>query len=153
MPKITGTVLWKTIAPVMLPRARVSFPSRTHRTELIFSGSSVARGASMRATSPAGRPMVSAVCLTASTKTSAPATMSTRASSAWATTAHVGGDGLLVDYHVLPWRLAPGELLAHARCTATDLHPLLPALAVGYRGAPCDEHRQRRQQERRAEDR
>src|SRR5918998_1698334 len=222
MPKITGTVLWKTIAPVMLPRAKVSFPSRTHRTELIFSGSSVASGASMRATSPAGRPMVSAVCLTASTKTSAPTTMSARASSAWATTAHhsprrrrrpeapqrealgdilqraagvegpadvvgvgdeqedgepdpheqgqlhdtsgcghgeedkeeadVAGYGLLVDDHVFARRLAPGELLADARCPAADLHPLLPALAVDDRGGPCHEHRQRGEQERRAED-
>ncbi len=35
----TGMVLWKTIAPVMLPKARVSLPSRTHNTELNFSGS------------------------------------------------------------------------------------------------------------------
>src|SRR5215207_2385802 len=57
-PKVTGTVLWKTIAPVMLPRARVSLLSLTQMTELTFSGSSVARGAR-----PAGSPAdVESVC-------------------------------------------------------------------------------------------
>ena len=36
---------WKTIAPVMLPIARVSLPWRTQMIELNFSGSSVAIGA------------------------------------------------------------------------------------------------------------
>ena len=68
-PKVTGTVLWKTIAPVMLPRAKVSLPSLTQMTELNFSGSSVASGARTSATRPAGNPTYLAACSTASTKT------------------------------------------------------------------------------------
>src|SRR3712207_8470488 len=42
MPKLTGMVLWKIMAPVMFPRARVSLPSTTQKMELNFSGNSVA---------------------------------------------------------------------------------------------------------------
>ena len=44
-----GIAAWKTIAPVMLPRARVSLPRRIQITLLSFSGSSVAIGAMTRA--------------------------------------------------------------------------------------------------------
>ena len=44
-----GMLAWKTIAPVMLPIARVSLPCRTQMIELNFSGSSVAIGAMTRA--------------------------------------------------------------------------------------------------------
>ena len=47
----SGSSLWNTIAPVMLPIARVSLPRLTHRTLLSFSGSSVAIGAMTRASS------------------------------------------------------------------------------------------------------
>ena len=45
-PKAIGIVDWKTIAPVMLPSARLSLPSLTQKKLLAFSGSSVASGAS-----------------------------------------------------------------------------------------------------------
>ena len=48
-PIVTGNEDWKTIAPVMLPIAKVSLPLRTQITELNFSGSSVASGATNRA--------------------------------------------------------------------------------------------------------
>ena len=54
IPIETGIELWKTIAPVMFPIARVSLLSLSQRTELNFSGSSVARGASTSAIRPAG---------------------------------------------------------------------------------------------------
>src|SRR5918995_1520558 len=47
-PMPTGMVDWKTMAPVMLPRARESLPSRTQKKLLTFSGSSVASGSRMR---------------------------------------------------------------------------------------------------------
>src|SRR5918995_742215 len=71
-PNVTGTVLWKTIAPVTLPRARVSLPSLIQMTELSFSGSSVASGARTSATRPTGRPATCAPRSTASTNNSAP---------------------------------------------------------------------------------
>ena len=51
-----GIALWKTIAPVMLPMARVSLPCRIQITLLSFSGSSVAMGAMIRASSVPFRP-------------------------------------------------------------------------------------------------
>jgi hypothetical protein len=76
-PKMTGMVLWKTIASVMLPKAKVSLPSRTQIREFSFSGSSVASGASTRATRPAGNPAASDESSTASTKTCAPTIIKT----------------------------------------------------------------------------
>src|SRR3954452_6581732 len=67
-----GMVDWKTIAPVMLPIARVSLPWRTQMMELNFSGSSVAIGAMTRASSAGSIPSVDARWLTASTKKIAP---------------------------------------------------------------------------------
>ena len=91
MPKATGTVLWNIIAPVMLPSARVSLPSLIQKMELNFSGSSVARGASIRAMRPAGNPRPAAACSTASTKKCAPATMTPRLARVWKATAKCGG--------------------------------------------------------------
>ena len=51
-----GIVDWKTIAPVMLPIARVSLPCRTQMIELNFSGSSVAIGAMTSARSASSTP-------------------------------------------------------------------------------------------------
>ena len=53
-----GIADWKTIAPVMLPIARVSLPWRTQMTELNFSGSSVAIGAMTSASSTSSTPSV-----------------------------------------------------------------------------------------------
>ena len=55
-PTAVGMQDWKTIAPVMLPMARVSLPWRTQMTLLNFSGSSVAMGAMTRARSVALMP-------------------------------------------------------------------------------------------------
>ena len=66
-PTTVGIVLWKTIAPVMLPIARVSLPWRTHRTLLNFSGSSVAIGAMTRARSASSAPRLWAMSSTAPT--------------------------------------------------------------------------------------
>jgi hypothetical protein len=44
-PTVTGNEDWNTIAPVMFPMAKVSLPRRIQITELNFSGSSVASGA------------------------------------------------------------------------------------------------------------
>ena len=57
----TGIVDWKTIAPLMLPSARASLPSRTQKKLLTFSGSSVASGARTRARTRASTPMLSAM--------------------------------------------------------------------------------------------
>lgn len=51
-PSVTGMVLWKTIAPLMFPNARVSLASLTQIMELNFSGNSVARGARTGAIRP-----------------------------------------------------------------------------------------------------
>ena len=56
-----GIVDWKTIAPLMLPSARASLPSRTQKKLLTFSGSSVARGARIRARTRASTPRLSAI--------------------------------------------------------------------------------------------
>ena len=53
---MTGNEDWKTIAPVMLPIARVSLPRRIQITELNFSGSSVASGATNRANASGDTP-------------------------------------------------------------------------------------------------
>src|SRR5258708_38232606 len=70
-----GIVLWNTIAPVMLPMASVSLPWRTQITELNFSGSSVAMGATTSARSASSTPNECARCSTALTNTAAPTTM------------------------------------------------------------------------------
>ncbi len=44
-PTETGKVAWKTMAPVILPKARVSLPFHVQVTLLNFSGNSVATGA------------------------------------------------------------------------------------------------------------
>ncbi len=67
-PRETGMVLWKTIAPVMLPMAGVSLLSRSQITELNFSGSSVARGANTSEIKPVGIPRDSEPLFTTSTK-------------------------------------------------------------------------------------
>jgi hypothetical protein len=59
-PKAIGTVDWKTMAPVMLPSARLSFPSRTQKKLFAFSGSSVARGARTKERTSASTPIDSA---------------------------------------------------------------------------------------------
>src|SRR3954451_19754042 len=89
-PKETGKVLWKTIAPVMLPRAKVSLLSLSQITELNFSGSSVARGASTKEIKPAGIPTDSEADSTAWTKKWAPNPITSRVPRSCTTTAQVG---------------------------------------------------------------
>ena len=72
---IVGIVDWNTIAPVMLPIARVSLPCRTQMTELNFSGNSVAIGAMTRARISGSTPSDVDRCSTASTKKNAPTTI------------------------------------------------------------------------------
>ena len=71
-----GIVDWNTIAPVMLPIASVSLPWRTQMTELNFSGSSVAIGAMTSASRTLSTPSWRARWSTASTKKTAPSTIS-----------------------------------------------------------------------------
>ncbi len=56
MPIAVGMHAWKTIAPVMLPIASVSLVWRTQMRLLNFSGSSVAIGAMISASSDGSRP-------------------------------------------------------------------------------------------------
>src|SRR5919198_1502525 len=70
-----GMVDWNTIAPVMLPIARVSLPWRTQMIELNFSGSSVAIGAMTSASSTSLTPIERAMWPTASTNSTAPRTI------------------------------------------------------------------------------
>ena len=86
-----GMALWKTIAPVMLPRARLSLPWRTQMTLLNFSGSSVAMGAITSARSVPSMPKVPATRSTAPTKNAAPTTMHASATSTWNTTTAMWG--------------------------------------------------------------
>ncbi len=86
-----GIVDWKTIAPVMLPIARVSLPCRTQMTELNFSGSSVAIGAMTRASRALSTWSSVARCSTASTKKTAPRTISPSAASTWTLTTRSRG--------------------------------------------------------------
>jgi hypothetical protein len=53
---ITGRQLWKTMAPVMLPIASVSFPCLIQMMLLNFSGNSVAIGAMIRASTAGATP-------------------------------------------------------------------------------------------------
>ena len=78
-----GIVDWKTIAPVMLPMARVSLPWRTQMIELNFSGSSVAIGAMTRARITGAIPIEVDRCSTASTKKNAPSTIRLTAVATW----------------------------------------------------------------------
>ena len=78
MPKDTGIVLWKTIAPVMLPRASVSLERRTQSTLLNFSGSSVARGTTISERIRGVRPIDVATSDTYCTKMYAAPIMSAR---------------------------------------------------------------------------
>src|SRR5918998_3035113 len=89
-PRATGTELWKTMAPVMFPRARVSLLFLSQMTELNFSGSSVARGASTSAIRPAGTPTDLERCSTALTKKWAPTAITAIVPTNCAATAHVG---------------------------------------------------------------
>ena len=66
-------------------------PSLTRMREFSSSGSTVAIGASTRATRPAGTPTASHVSSTASTIACAPTTIKSSARTSWPTTAHVGG--------------------------------------------------------------
>src|SRR5450759_5487616 len=74
-----GIALWKTIAPVMLPMARVSLPWRTQITLFSFSGNSVAIGAMIKARSVPFRPSERASPWTEVTETTAPPIRQTRA--------------------------------------------------------------------------
>ena len=97
-PKATGIVAWKAIAPVTLPVASVSLPSRTHRIEFAFSGSSVASGASTSESTSGATPIDSAMLSTAPTKSSAPATIAASETTNWRTIWSVdGGSSLLVS--------------------------------------------------------
>ena len=91
-PSTVGTQLWKTMAPVMLPIASVSFPVRTHRTLLNFSGSSVAMGAMIRARMVGSSPTTVDRCSTAPTKTWAPMMISASASTTWLTMIRIRGN-------------------------------------------------------------
>ena len=81
-----GMVLWNTIAPVMLPIARVSLRWRTQITLLNFSGSSVAIGAMTSASRASSTPSVWARCSTAPTNAYAPTMMHPRANRTWTLT-------------------------------------------------------------------
>ena len=75
----TGIVDWKTIAPVMLPSASASLPSRTQKKLLTFSGSSVASGARISESTIASTPRSSATWRSSSTKRWAPPTIAAEA--------------------------------------------------------------------------
>ena len=77
----------------MLPRARVSLLSLSQMIELNFSGSSVASGASTSAMRPAGMPMASEMCPTASTKMWAAKPITATDPTTCAVTAQVGAGG------------------------------------------------------------
>src|SRR3954464_4385324 len=82
-PTTVGMHDWKTIAPVMLPIARVGFPWPTQMTEFSFSGSSVATGAMMRASSTLSTLSWWAMSSMAATNAYAPRTISPSATSTW----------------------------------------------------------------------
>src|SRR3954451_6950714 len=86
-----GIVDWKTIAPVMLPIARVSLPWRTQMTELNFSGSSVAIGAMTSARRVWSTPSWVDRSSTAPTKKIAPSTISPTAAMTWRLTTRSRG--------------------------------------------------------------
>ena len=87
----TGIVDWKTMAPVMLPSASESFPSRTQKKLLTFSGSSVARGARIRESTIASTPISSAKCSSSSTNRCAPPTIAASPISTWTIATLSGG--------------------------------------------------------------
>jgi hypothetical protein len=90
-PIATGSVDWKTIAPVMLPSASESLPSRIQKKLFAFSGNSVANGARTSASSSGSRPTLSATCSTCSTKISAPPTIAPIATKSCSTTVDMAG--------------------------------------------------------------
>ena len=93
-PTDVGIALWKTIAPVMLPRARVSLPRRTHSTLLSVSGSSVAIGAMMSARRVPLTASEDEKSVIARTKLQAPPMMHARAKRTWTVTMNsLGGSG------------------------------------------------------------
>ncbi len=87
----TGMVDWKTMAPVMLPRASESLPSRTQKKLFTFSGSSVASGARIRERTIASAPRSSATLRSSSTNRCAPPTIAARPIRNWITAMVVVG--------------------------------------------------------------
>ena len=79
MPRAGISELWKTIAPVMLPKASVSLPCLTQMMLLNFSGSSVAIGVMMIASTNAGIFHINESVVRAPTKKFAPAIIAARA--------------------------------------------------------------------------
>jgi hypothetical protein len=94
-PTVTGKADWKTIAPVMLPSARVSLRRRTHSTLLNFSGSSVATGATSSAKTRCDTPKLSASVLTPDTNILAPPTISRSERPVWT---NIGQSGDAPDH-------------------------------------------------------
>jgi hypothetical protein len=64
IPKAGISELWNTMAPVILPKARVSLLLETHIMLLNFSGNSVAMGVMIRANTKAGTAYISATSVT-----------------------------------------------------------------------------------------
>jgi len=91
MPRAGIRELWKTIAPVMLPRAKVSLPLLSQMMLLNFSGSSVATGAIITDRMKAESPRVTVIDSRAITKLWAPRMIRARATSTCATRGGSGG--------------------------------------------------------------
>jgi len=85
MPMAVISDPWKTMAPVTLPIARVSFPLLIQITLLNFSGSSVAIGAIIMASMKGDIPISSEMICTFSTKIYDPHTISSSELSTWKT--------------------------------------------------------------------
>ncbi len=90
-PRVTGIVDWKTIAPATLPSAITSFPSFVQMRLFAASGSSVASGARISATSRVLKPMACEKSSTKSAKNRAPSRIAPNDTSTCVSTSHIGG--------------------------------------------------------------
>ena len=118
-PKAIGIVDWKTIAPVMLPSARLSLPSRTQKKLFAFSGSSVASGARISESTSGSTPSCSATVSSSSTNRWAPPTIAPSPTRNWTAIAPLPGSrrrAVAVEQQRLDRARPPGPRRRRAAC-------------------------------------
>ena len=120
-PNATGSIDWNTMAPVMLPRARVSLPWRIQVTLLIVSGSSVASGAITSVSTSSSTPKPCARLSMLVTNSSAAPTSMARPTRVWARIWNVfGGSSFVVSKYRLGGSSVSSSCLARVIVLQTN---------------------------------
>src|SRR2546426_491484 len=157
-PSVTGTVDWNTIAPATLPSAMTSLPSRVQIRLFAASGSSVASGARISATSSVLKPIACEKSSTNVAKKRAPRMMPPNEMTVCARTSQSGGEFFRRRIPARPRRRAKVSS-SKASCSSSSSsmstalrRGALAAPAQRERGDADEEHHQRSEHEGRAED-